>query len=122
MKINFQADGVILTSKQKALMEKKIQKLKKYFNNKPVTIDIVLQDATSAEKGGVDQIVHLSVLLDKEKIFIEEIDDRLMRAFALALGRFERQLSRHHKKEIEREQGKGVNRFDKLLGIIRRNK
>lgn len=122
MKINFQADGVIITAKQKALMEKKIYRLKKYLNHKDATIDIILKDDSSVEKGGIDQSVHLSTILGREKIFIEEVDDRLMRAFALAFRRFERRISEFHQKRVESFQGDGENRFEKLWNIIKRKK
>lgn len=120
MKVNFQTKGVILTAKQKSLIEKKINKLKKYFNNDAVDIDILLTDESSPEKGGFDQVVHLNVVMSKEKIFIEEKDDRLMRAFTFAYARLERNLRRSHQKRVERGKKVGGLRFEKVLGIIRR--
>jgi len=113
MKINIQTDGVIITSKQKSMMEKKLLKMKRYLKEEPMNIDLILRDDTGPEKGGVDQKVHINATWGKEQIFIEETDDRLMRAFAYAIKRFERQLNRYHKKMIEESQ-KGGGRFEKL--------
>lgn len=120
MRTNVQTDGVIITAKQKAVIEKKISKLKKYLPQEPVLVEVTLSDETGPEKGGIDQTVRINTTIDKEKIIIEESDDRLMRAFAYALGRFERQLSRHHKRQVEASQGNGENRVDKLWRIIKR--
>jgi len=122
IKVNFQAKEVILSAKQKSQMEKKLYRLKKYFNNETVTIDVLLKDETGVEKGGVDQVVHLNVNFGKEKIFIEEKDDRIARAFAYARERLERTLKRSHQKKIESEQKPGGLRLEKVWGIIKRKK
>lgn len=122
MKIEVHADGVIITSKQKAGMEKKLKKMKKYIPDEPLTIDLTLRDETSSEKGGIDQKVEINATFGKEKIFVSETDDRLMRAYALALNRFERQLSRLHRRRISKTQHGGGGRFEKLWGVIKRRK
>ena len=122
MKINMHVDGVIITAKQKTLMERKLLKLKKYIPDEPVVLDLLLRDESSSEKGGIDQKVEINVTFGKEKIFISETDDRMMRAFAFALKRFERQLSRFHEKRISKTQHGGGGRFEKLWGIIRKPK
>jgi len=122
VKINIHTDGVIITAKQKAMMEKKIAKMKRYLPDEPSAIDLLFKDDTSLEKGGVDQRVHLNVTFGKEQIFIEEVDDRLMRAFAYAIKRLERQLSRFHRKRIDQVRRGGGGRFDKLIKVIKRRK
>lgn len=120
LKMNFQTKGVILTAKQKSQIEKKLSKLKKYFNNDPVVLDIFLSDDTSPEKGGVDQVVHLSVNFSKEKIFIEEKDERLIRAFMIAYQRLEKSLRQYHQRKVEQGKKPGGLRLEKVWGIIRR--
>lgn len=118
MKLEVHTDGVILTAKQKSQMEKKLSKTKKFIPDETLTIDLILKDESSAEKGGVDQKVEINATFGKEKIFISETDDRITRAFAFALKRFERQLSRYHKKKIDNV--KKTSRFDKIWKIVRR--
>jgi ribosomal subunit interface protein len=122
MKIEFHTKGVILTSKQKKAMEKKLLKTKKYIPDEPLMVDVILKDESSAEKGGIDQKVEINATFGKEKIFIEETDDRIMRAFAFALGRFDRKLQHFHKKKVDRNKKPGGLRFEKVLGIIKRKK
>ena len=119
MKIEFHTNNVILTSKQKAEMEKKILRTKKYIPDEPVMIDVILQDESSSEKGGMDQMVKLIATFGKEKIYIEEVDERLMKAFAIALQRFERDLERFHERRTDRSKKPGGLRWEKVLGIIR---
>ena len=122
MKINIHVDGVIITSKQKTLMERKLQKMKRYVSDEPMAIDLILKDESSAEKGGVDQKVEISATFGKEKIFITETDDRMLRAFAFASKRFERQLSRFHEKRVSQNQNGGGGRLEKLWGVIKKSK
>lgn len=124
MNIEFHIKNIIITSKQKALLEKKIAKVKKYLaHEEPVTIDVYLMDETSSEKGGVDQTVHLSAVMGKEKVYVEETDDRLMRAFAYAFKSFERKLSRLHRRKIDKnESGDKSFKMSELLGIFKRKK
>ncbi len=122
MKLEVHTDGVILTAKQRALMEKKLLKLKKYIPDEPLIVDLLLKDESSSEKGGVDQKVEINAVFGKERIFIAETDDRLMRAFAFAHKRFERQLSRFHDKRISKTQHGGGGRIEKLWGIVKRKK
>ena len=122
MKVKIHIDGVIITSKQNKLMEKKLMKMKRYLPDDTLNIDLFLKDESSAEKGGIDQKVEISATFGKEKIFISETDDRMMRAFAFAMKRFERQLVRIHDKRISKSQSSGGARFEKLWGIIRKTK
>lgn len=120
MKINFRAKGVIVTAKQKALMERKIAGLKKYLKDvDPVMVDLTLLDESSPERGGVDQAVHLSVILPEERIFIEEVDDRIMRAFGFALKTLERRLSRRHKRNVDKVKRRR-NPFKDIFGAFGR--
>lgn len=123
MKINFQTKGVIVTAKQKRMIEKKLMRMKKYINHsEPAIIDITLGDETGAEKGGIDQSIKINVTFGKEQIFIEEIDNRIMRAFAYALDRLERNLKRWHEKQVENRENVGVGRWEKVFGILKRRK
>lgn len=119
MKINVHTDGVIITSKQKSLMEKKLARMKKFVTDQTLTLNVNLKDETSAEKGGVDQSVSISASFAKEKIFIKEVDDRLMRAFVLALKRLERQLTRFHKREIDKTKRGGGGRLEKIWKYVK---
>ena len=118
MKVIIHTDDVILTAKQKAMMEKKLMKMKRYSPEEPMTVDLTLKDDSGTEKGGVDQKIHISAIIGKEKIFVEELDDRIMRAFAIAAKKFERQLSTIHKKNVEKSHKGG--RLDKIWRIIRK--
>lgn len=106
MKIEFHIKDIVITANQKSLIEKRLAKLKRYVKDEPMIIDVYLTDESSAEKGGIDQSVELSGIFSGEKIFVKEIDDRLMRAFAFAYSSFERQLERFHRKRIDK-MGKG---------------
>jgi len=123
MKVNFQTKGIIITSKQKSIIERKISRIKKYLNgSEPSVVDVILIDQSGTEKGGVDQCVHLSVIIGKEKVFVEEVDNRIMRAFAYALERLERSLRRRHEKIVEKGQETGGGRLEKVFGILKRRK
>lgn len=102
MVINFHIKEVIIGNKQKDLMEKKLKGLKKFVIEEPTMVDVYLRDETSQEKGGVDQSVEISVVFGKEKIFVKEVDDKLMRAFAYTYKAVERQMIRMHKRVIEK--------------------
>lgn len=118
MKIEFHIKDVVLTARDKSLIEKKLLRLKRYLKDEPMTIDVFLRDETSVEKGGVDQAVELSTVINGEKIFIREVDSRLLRSFAFALKKFERNLSKFHEKRIERTHD-GDSRFNRFLKSIR---
>lgn len=123
MKVNFQMKGIIITARQKSIMEKKLSKMKRYLiHDEPAIINITLVDDTGSEKGGTDQKIQINVTFGKEKIFIEESDNRLMRAFAYAIDRLDRNLRGWHKKQIEKDQAIGGGRFEKVFGIILRRK
>jgi len=119
MKVEFHIKDIVITSKQKAIIEKKLFKLKRYLKDEPLIIDVYLKDETSAEKGGVDQAVELSAIFNHEKIFIREVDDRLMRAFAFAYKAFERQVERFNKKNIEKNHKVDENRVEKVLKALK---
>ena len=53
MKVNIKTKDVIITAKQKSMIEKKLMKMKKYLTQfEPVNIDVILLDQTGTEKGG----------------------------------------------------------------------
>jgi ribosomal subunit interface protein len=120
MKVEFHIKDIVITASQKSLIEKKMMKLKRYSKNEPMTVDIYLRDETSPEKGGIDQAVELSATFGHEKLFVREIDNRLMRAFAFAYKSLERQMQRFHKKQIDKEHEgseKAVSRLFRALKI-----
>ena len=104
MKIEFHIQDVVITDSQKALIELKLSKLKRYIKDEPLLIDVYLTDQSGGlSKGGVDKSVRLAANFSNEKIFIEEIDSNLMRAFAYSFRRIEHQMQEFHAKRI----GKG---------------
>jgi len=119
MKVEFHIKDIAITAKQKSLIEKKLLRLKRYIKDEPLLIDCYLRDETSPEKGGTDQAVELSTIVSKEKIFIREVDDRLMRAFVFAYKHFERQLQRLHKQRIDRSHQGSENYISKALKALR---
>lgn len=109
------AKGVIVTSKQKSLIERKILQLRKYVRDfSPVDVTVSLIDESGPEKGGIDQAVHIRVVLPKEEIFIKEVDDRLMRAFGYAFKSLERRLRRYGNIRRDKENREG----SRIKGII----
>ena len=114
MKVEFHIKDIVITAKQKSLIEKKLFKHKRYIKDEPLIIDVYLADETSAEKGGVDQSVELSAIFGSEKFFVKEVDDRLLRAFAFAYKKFERILQEFHNKRIGVSHGK-EGHLDKIL-------
>jgi ribosome-associated translation inhibitor RaiA len=119
MKIEFHIKDVVLTAKQKAIIEKKLLKLKRYTNGDESIIDIYLRDESSPEKGGIDQTIELSTIFLGDKIFIERKDDRLMRGFANAYKAFEDEIVKRHKKKIDQNREAGPDRFGKLLKALK---
>lgn len=122
MKVQFHVKEVVLTAKQKSLIEKKLFRLKRYLKDEPLIIDVYLRDETGSEKGGVDQSVELSAVFDNEKIFVREVDDRLMRAFAVAYKSFERQLEKFHRKRIDKTHRVKMSHLDLVLRALRLRK
>jgi len=119
MKIEFHTKGVIITAKQKSLMQKKLLKVKKYIPDEELIVDVILCDETSPEKGGIDQVVKLSATFGKEKVYIEEANNRLMRAFAIANKRFDRKLQEFHREKTDRNKKTGGLRWEKVMGVLR---
>ena len=118
MQINVQTRGVIITSKQRSQMERQLSKLKKYMKDvSPVMIDLTLIDESGPEKGGIDQAVHINVILPGEKIFIEEVDDRIVRAFGFAVKTLERRLRRYSQKRVG-DQRRKASRFKSLTNAV----
>jgi len=86
-------------------------------------IDCYFKDESSAEKGGIDQAVELSATFGSEKIFIREVDDRLMRAFGIAHQALERKLQRFHKQRIDKSHSGGIKNYvEGALKIFRLKK
>lgn len=125
MKINFSAKkDIFLTSKQQKYIEQRLSKLKRFIKNKDeaVTIDIKLNDETGGAKGGSDKNVNITVQIPGEQapIHINDREDKIMRAFNMAIGKIERQLRDEHKRLVKANKTGG--RLDKIWKIIRRSK
>lgn len=118
MKVNLQTKGVVITSKQKSGIEKKLLRLKRYTKEwSPVTCDVKFIDETGPEKGGVDQTVQINMILPKEKIFIKETDDRIMRAFSYAYHILERKLRRYNQKFTSDRRREG-SRLKSVINVV----
>lgn len=118
MNVVVHTKGVIITAKQKSLIERKILQLKKYVRDfSPVDVTVTLLDESGPEKGGIDQAVHIKAELPKEEIFIKEVDDRLMRAFGFAYKSFERRLRRYGKIRREKENREG-SRIKNIINAV----
>ncbi|MFA7253641.1 MAG: HPF/RaiA family ribosome-associated protein [Patescibacteria group bacterium] len=115
MKVEFHIKDIVISAKQKALIEKKVMKLKRYLKDEPMIIDIYLRDETSPEKGGTDQVVELSAVFGSEKIFVQHVDDRLMRSFAYAYKSFERAMSEFQRKRLDKTQKGSTGKIDRAL-------
>ena len=116
MKISFHIKDIIIGNKQKNLIEKKLTGLKKYLEHEPVKVDVYMKDETSQEKGGIDQAIEINLTYGGDKIFVREVDDKMMRAFAYAYKSVERQLIREHKKRTDKERGHGIKNIWKGWG------
>lgn len=118
MKVNIQTRGVVITAKQKSVIEKKLLRLKRYVKEwSPVVCDVKLFDQTGENKGGVDQAIHINMSLPHEQIFIEEVDDRMMRAFGFAYKILERRLRRYNQKHtaVDRRQ---ASKFKSVANVV----
>lgn len=118
MKVNFNIKGVIINTKQKKMMEKKLLILRKFVKNwSPVNVDVTLTDESGPDKNGIDQAVHINAMLPKEKIYIEEVDDNMMRAFNYAAKTLERRFRRYNNKYINENRRKASN-FKSLTNVV----
>jgi len=118
MKVSFNIKGVIINTKQKRLMEKKLLALRKFVKNwSPINIDVTLTDESGPDKNGIDQAVHINVILPKEKIYIEEVDDNMMRAFNYATKTLERRFRRYNKKHIDNDR-REASRFKAITNVV----
>lgn len=118
MKVAIQTKGVVITSKQKSQIEKKLRRLERYVKEwSPVNCDVKMMDQTGDNKGGVDQAIHIKISLPKETIFIEEVDDRMMRAFGFAYKILERRLKRYSQKYTNDQRRKG-SKFKSVVNVV----
>lgn len=118
MKVSIKTKGVVLTSKQKSQIEKNVLRLKRFVSHiEPVTVEIGFSDESGPTRGGVDQAVRINAILPKETIFIEEIDDRALRAFQYAYKILERKLRRYSEKKRDDER-KGAGRLKSMANAV----
>ena len=118
MRVNIQTRGVIITAKQKSVIEKKLLRLKRYTKEWGlISCDIKLIDETGPEKGGINQTVQINVVLPKETIFIKETDDRIMRAFGFAQQILERKLRRYNQKHTS-DRRREASRFKAMMNVV----
>lgn len=119
MKIEFHIREVSLTSSQRVLIEKKLKSLKRYIKDEPLVLDIYLIDESSPKKGGLDKAVELSAVFRDKKVFVREIDDEIMSAFAFAFSAFQRQIQRFHRKVINKSHEGTERELAKILKALR---
>ena len=118
MKVNIQTKGVVITAKQKSVIEKKLLRLKRYVKEwSPVVCDVKLMDQTGENRGGIDQAIHIKILLPRETIFIEEVDDRMMRAFGFAYQTLERKLKRYKQKHTS-DRRRQASKFKAVVNVV----
>ena len=118
MRVQVKTKGVVLTSKQKSQIEKQIAKLKKFVKDiDPITVEVSFIDQSGSTRGGVDQAVHINAVLPKEKIFIEEIDDRALRAFQYAYKTLERRFRRYSEKLVD-DKRRANSKFKAVVNYV----
>jgi len=118
MKVNFKIRDVIINTKQKRIMERKLLALRKFVKNwSPVIVDLTLTDESGPDRNGIDQAVHINVILPKEKIYIEEVDNNMMRAFNYATKTLERRFRRYNKKNIDNNR-REASRFKAITNVV----
>lgn len=101
MQINFHIDGLIISKNEEAEMEEKIKNLEKYVKE-PAVADIYIKDESGRLRNtGSDKKIKISILMGKEKIFIEELDANHMEAFIKAYHRIKTNLEKHHSKKTK---------------------
>jgi ribosomal subunit interface protein len=122
MKVNIRVRGIIVSAKQKSQMERKLLRIKRYLKDvSPAVIDVLLIDETASERGGIDQCVKIDLILPKEHIHIEEVDDRILRAFVFAHKVLERRVKRYSSKERDidrRDRGRIKNIIGSVGGAV----
>lgn len=121
MKINLSVQNeVILTNKQQKYLEKRLQKLDRFIKNRSeaLVVDIKLSDETGSNKGGVDKQVSITIQIPGEQapLHIIDTEDKVMRAFNVAISKVERQMRDSHRRLVKASHKGG--RFDKVFGII----
>lgn len=118
MKVQVKTKGVVLTSKQKSQIEKSVLRLKRFVAHiEPVTVEVSFLDQSGPSKGGIDQTVHIHAILPKETIFIEEIDNRALRAFQFAFKILERKLRRYSDK-LNGDKRRQNRRFKSVINVV----
>lgn len=96
MQINFHIEGVVLTDGEETEMEEKIKNLEKYVKEPAITDLYIIDESGKQSKNGMDKRVKLSVLMGKEKIFIEELGSNSIQTFAKAYHRLKTNLEEFH--------------------------
>lgn len=125
MKINLSVKKeIVLTVKQQKYIQKRLIKLDRFLKHKDqaLVVDIKMSDDTGGAKGGVDKNVSITVQIPGEQapLHISDREDKIMRAFNMAIDRVERKLREDHRQLVKATRTGG--RFDKLFKIIRRRK
>ncbi len=122
MKISIRTKGIDLSAKDRTQVEKRISRLKKYFDDEAATVDVYfIQESGEGGNKKADIGVHLNAVMGKEKFFIEEVDDQPMRAFAFAYHRFKRIIERYHRRKVD-EATKPAGKLDSLFRMVRRSR
>ncbi|OQB06541.1 MAG: Sigma 54 modulation protein / S30EA ribosomal protein [bacterium ADurb.Bin212] len=118
MKVSIKTKGVVLTSKQKSHIEKQVLRVKRFIRDvDPVVVEVGFTDLSGPNKGGVDQAVSINTTLPKEAIFVEETDDRALRAFQFAFKTFERRIRRYADKNIDNKR-RQQSKFKSVVNVV----
>jgi ribosomal subunit interface protein len=123
MKINLSADkDIFLTTKQQQYIQKRLSKLDRFVKDRSeaVMADINLTDETGTTKGGVGKMVNITIQIPGEQapLHIKEREDKIMRAFNMAIVKVERRMRDEHQKLVKANKTSG--RLDKVFGFFKR--
>lgn len=107
MKILFHNQGIEPTGSETEEMADKLHGLEYLIPHEDaVILDVYLIDESAkASKNGLDQAVHLSTVINGDKVIVEEIENHYMQAFARAYHRFKQTLEERHKKQVDQNRG-----------------
>ena len=120
MQVSVQTKEVILTSRQKSYIEKKLGGLKRYYKTEVEAISVTAHflDDNGTSKGGYDQLVKIDFEAPSVNFHAEEQSTNMMKAFNKAFAAIERQIREDRKKQLKSHKRDG-SRLEKVFGILK---